>query len=565
MRLQHFGAITWVLLTTLALFVFAPLGISEGSEDRVLEATANTILRMSRVVLITTLVVHALSFANLLNAFTLLLTYFLLLLTRSLMVLRQTSTAPATVVGQWALLRLIRVREEGGTAALFRNTAGEFRKSLKRRMDIAYRRAGTHPAMLAAAAVVLLIIFIRQLAPGFRELRLPHPDYYDMLLRTNQIMFNRPRSGVPTLFSGILAGAATITSVDTLEVAHIFITLMNLLMGTVVGLVVALCTRSPAFAVLAVYIASSRTVVTDLAAKLSSLPLHPYASPDVIVGLCCALLALVGFSRLRSQYRTAVLVDTGCCIVLAFWANTFTGALAASTVVAALMPLRRSALLWAAGWIAVFLVFRQTQMHGMPASIVVVMATVALTLTCFELLKSAAHYSDELVSVAVLLVILILEMSSGAAIQPWYVEHDAAPRTLLRAKGELPRASWIVVGPVEQLAESYGTGYYEDLAAFVNKNAMSAAEPSFRLSGYPLHVLVYIEKRPLPAFKEDREDLPYDVITDPTYRNYRSPGGRASLEFEALLACERYRTTHQGASIYYEDESLRVYHFESRP
>ena len=570
MPLADLGEISWVLLTSVALFVLVPFCMAGRSEDRIQDRTAAAVLRMPRVLLITTVVVHALSFVKLLNTFTLLLIYCLLLLTPFLIALRRASRAPAAVLAQWALLRLIRVREEGDTVAWFRNSSSAFRQRIVSGAKLAYRRAGTHAPVLAAAAVVLLIIVIRQVAPGFHDLRLSHPDYYDVLLRTNQILFNRPRSGAPTIFTGILAGVVTISSVDSLQVAHIYITLLNVMLGTVVGIAVALCTRSPAFALLAAYIASSRNALTELAAKLgvplgSSPPVHPYVPPDVVLGLCCTVLALIGFSRLRSQYRTAVLVDTGCCIVLAFWASTVIGALATSTMVAALIPMRRSALLWGGGWSALFLVFRHTQIRGTPVSIVVVVATFALTLTCFQLLKAAAHHSAEFVAVAVLLVILVSETSSAAANKPWYVEHDAAPRTLLRAKNQFHRASWMVVGPVEQLAESYGTGYYEDLAAFVSKNAMSATEPRFRLSGYPPHVLVYIEKRPLPAFEEDREDLPYDVITDPTYRNYRSPGGRASLEFEALLVCERYRTTHSGASIYYEDESLRVYHFESRP
>jgi hypothetical protein len=48
-------------------------------------------------------------------------------------------------------------------------------------------------------------------------------------------------------------------------------------------------------------------------------------------------------------------------------------------------------------------------------------------------------------------------------------------------------------------------------------------------------------------------------LADPTYRNYRSSAGRASLELAALRMCEEYRSAHPADSIFYEDEALRIY------
>ena len=46
--------------------------------------------------------------------------------------------------------------------------------------------------------------------------------------------------------------------------------------------------------------------------------------------------------------------------------------------------------------------------------------------------------------------------------------------------------------------------------------------------------------------------------------DYRSSAGRASVEFQTFDLCESYRRSHADASIYYEDETLRVYRFRAR-
>jgi hypothetical protein len=51
------------------------------------------------------------------------------------------------------------------------------------------------------------------------------------------------------------------------------------------------------------------------------------------------------------------------------------------------------------------------------------------------------------------------------------------------------------------------------------------------------------------------------VLSDPTYRNYRSASGRSKLEQATLQLCETYRLHHPESRIYYEDEHLRIYQF----
>ena len=63
------------------------------------------------------------------------------------------------------------------------------------------------------------------------------------------------------------------------------------------------------------------------------------------------------------------------------------------------------------------------------------------------------------------------------------------------------------------------------------------------------------------TFANEPSTLPNSILTDRTYRYYRSSAGRASLEFEALQMCETYRLNHPDSEIYYEDLELRIYHF----
>jgi hypothetical protein len=48
------------------------------------------------------------------------------------------------------------------------------------------------------------------------------------------------------------------------------------------------------------------------------------------------------------------------------------------------------------------------------------------------------------------------------------------------------------------------------------------------------------------------------------FRHYRSLAGRASLEFAAYDVCERLRKHDAGATIYYENDRLRIYRFTLR-
>jgi hypothetical protein len=121
-----------------------------------------------------------------------------------------------------------------------------------------------------------------------------------------------------------------------------------------------------------------------------------------------------------------------------------------------------------------------------------------------------------------------------------------------------------VAAPVEQLAETFGLGGHEDLAGFVEKYRSQVSSPEFRFQDARENLFIYVEKRPFQIFSREPETVSFSVLTDPTYRTYRSPGGRASLEAAALQLCESYRQYHSNTDVFFENEVLRIYHIHQQ-
>jgi len=159
---------------------------------------------------------------------------------------------------------------------------------------------------------------------------------------------------------------------------------------------------------------------------------------------------------------------------------------------------------------------------------------------------------------ASILVLLLLWMPPQIP-RPRFLEYDAAARQLLRIESSVPRQHWAAVAPLEQFSESFGLGKYEDLGEFVN-HFQDNSQGNFQYGADTL-IFVFVEKRPFRTFAQEPPSVPFATLVDPTYRNYRSPAGRASLEWTALRLCEDYKRAHGDASIFYEDDDLRIYTF----
>ena len=141
-----------------------------------------------------------------------------------------------------------------------------------------------------------------------------------------------------------------------------------------------------------------------------------------------------------------------------------------------------------------------------------------------------------------------------------YVEYDAAARKSLDIATTFPRYRFMVVGPVEQWALTYGRGWHMNLYEFVERVGAALERPVYQLPFNVDDVFVFVETQPFATFAREPRHVPFAVLNDPVFRHYRSLPGRSSLQFAALDVCERLRQIAP-AEIYYQDDQLRIYRF----
>jgi hypothetical protein len=139
---------------------------------------------------------------------------------------------------------------------------------------------------------------------------------------------------------------------------------------------------------------------------------------------------------------------------------------------------------------------------------------------------------------------------------PGHVEYDAAARVALRIARSFPAGQWTIVGPREQRLEISRPSAYLDVGEFVRRYHGRAGLRQFRFDLSSRYVFVFVEKRPLTV--EQASLFPEAVGTS---GGSYLPNTRARLQRQALELCESYSRTHACASVYYEDDNLRVYQF----
>jgi hypothetical protein len=137
-----------------------------------------------------------------------------------------------------------------------------------------------------------------------------------------------------------------------------------------------------------------------------------------------------------------------------------------------------------------------------------------------------------------------------------YVEYDAAARVALQITRTAPAGQWTIVGLREQHLEIARSDAYLGIGDFVRRYRARAGLRQFRFDLSTRYVFVFVEKRPLTVAQAS---LFPDAVG--TSGGSYLPNTRAVLQREALELCESYSRTHACASVYYEDDDLRVYQF----
>jgi hypothetical protein len=457
------------------------------------------------------------------------------------------------------------------------------------------RQKWSLPLILLATLGTLLIlgmtVWLRFEHP-LTEFRFSHPDTYGQLLITQQILArDLPQVDRLPIYAGLAAFLTALSGVHPVQVIDLLGAILGTLLVLSIGYTVRRLTTNGAAALAASYSLGAYIFTWHLPIS-SWLPLavqhwlgimrddlnggliRSWAVSDLEVGAIFTILALGCSTHLfDSKQRRESAVNTLCCVLLAI-------AIAPSLFMLVLLAGfgivfgRRMALFTlSTSWVALGL------LATIPDSnfplLAGIRATLPIGLSLFVGMLFIAVASVGRLLLAnwsapvCLTVFLAITLNFCLPLPPQldYLEYDASARKAVEISRLFPHHHWTIVAPIEQLSQVYGRGWYEDLAQFVDKYHDSpqerlrqrVADPQFRFPGQT-SLLIFAEKQPFIAEKAEFP-VPYSVLSDPTYRHYRSASGRAKLAQATLQLCETYRLHHPESQIYYEDEHLRIYQF----
>src|SRR6266550_8000891 len=435
----------------------------------------------------------------------------------------------------------------------------------------------------ACFIVVLGITVVLRTEHAVRELRFDQPEQYSALLRARELMLNTHPAGRPFVFPAVIATTSLLSSTDPTQVTRFLTPAIGLFVVLATGLLIQVCARVGVASVASIYClgaavlppARSQTgVAISATEKIESVfsvsPATLQARPEFALGLLFLLLALVFLADWHRNSRGwDSLLDFACCLLL-------TGIVSQPLLVvlmlaAGVLLLRPMAGLFAFAMLGYGLVACATLSTGitipeeMLTSLPVAAAIlVGCILACIEAkLVAIASRRAEAVLLAACLCAAVIWLQPQRSLGRC-LEYEAAARATQEIAYRFPRQTWVVAAPVEQLAETFGLGGHEDLAGFVGKYGSQVSSPEFRFQDTREDLFIYVEKKPFQIFPREPETVSFSVLADPTYRNYRSPGGRASLETAAQQLCESYRQYHSNIDVFFENEVLRIYHIHQQ-
>lgn len=435
------------------------------------------------------------------------------------------------------------------------------------------------PTLSLLTAVVMSGILSSQHA--VRELRLDQPAEYGALLRSRELMLGLHSESGPLLFPSMIATTSLFSGRDATEVARYLSPLVTLCVALTVGLFAYTFTGSSIATAVAIYcvgaaafpavtngmvtIDTVREKVLDIV-RTSPAELRP--GPELALGIVFVLLGLtflVDWTEHPNKWEP--IADFACCLILTALVSSVL--LLLLLVAAGALLVRR----WLAPIVVVSLLYgaaiyaelaQRSNLGDVRALLPIAAAigAVALLALIGGRLSDALRFAGEMPLLVGCLAAAILWFRPH--LPPEHcLEYEAAARITERIAHEFPHETWAVAAPLEQLSETLGLGVHEDLSHFIEKYQAAVDTPQFRFPTGTQDLFVYVEKSPFHIFSREPAFISYPLLTDPTYRGYRSPAGRASVEAAALALCETYRRHHPNVDIFFEDAELRIYHIRS--
>ena len=437
--------------------------------------------------------------------------------------------------------------------------------------------------VLIAAFVLVLITSSALLWQNpIHQLRYEHVEQYSVLLRAREFALNLQPLGRPFVFPSALVATSLISAVDLSEVTRFLSPMIGIFLVVALGLFVRICNRTGAAAIAAMYcfgaaalppptdvVPVALTMREKLVALLDYAPSVTRPGTEFAVGM---ILLLLGLSFLADWQRNGgwdSLIDVVCCLALLSIISQY---LLVAFLVAGVAMLLRPVV----GIVVLFLFCYGTAIYAtlvtstFPNEVFTMLPlAAAIGAGCFiafihsTLTAVAGKRTDALV-LALCLIAAVLWLRPNRLVGQ-FLEYEEAAQQTKKINTTLPRQRWEVIAPVEQLPESFGFGGYEDLALWVQKYKDQAGDAEFHFKDLPDDMLIYVEKIPFQMFASEPAMVSFATLTDATYRNYRSPAGRASLESDALQLCESYRAHHSDMTTFYEDQNLRIYRIHTPP
>ena len=573
----------WIIGVFLAVFLWLPTHLFSGrpNSPRVIRIAGN----WARTVLGVTILVFLLSSLRVLGAITLVLLFFGAI---AVSWFRQSAGMPRRWLTNLQaatinILRQVESRSFGQFLLPRKLSPTSARPPWGLRLNSWLEALEGRELLGACFVVVLGTTVVLRTEHAVRELRFDQPEQYSTLLRARELMLNIHPAGRPFVFPAVIAATSLLSSTDPTQVTRFLTPAIGLLVILATGLLIQVCARAGVACVAATYCLGAAVfpparnqmgVAVSATEKIESVfsgsPATIRAMPEFALGSLFLLLALV---FLADWYRNSrgwdSLLDFTCCLLLTGIVSQVL--LLVLVMAAGVLLLRPMAGLLAFVLLCYGLVAGATLSTGItiPDEMRTILPVAAAILVgCFfafietELAARASRRAETVLLTACLGVAVI--WLPPQRLLGRCLEYEAAARVTEEIAHRFARQTWVVAAPVEQLAETFGLGGHEDLAGFVEKYHSQVSSPEFRFQDAREDLFIYVEKKPFQIFSREPETVSFSVLTDPTYRNYRSPGGRASLEAAALQLCESYRQYHSNADVFFENEVLRIYHIHQQ-
>jgi hypothetical protein len=436
---------------------------------------------------------------------------------------------------------------------------------------------------LLCSAVVIVLTTALHTAHVFRELRFESPEQYVSLLRVRELTLNLRPGERPLVYPALMATTSLLSGADAMQVMRFLAPILPLMLFLSTGLLIYTCTRMRFAAVAGMYwlgvgvFIISQSDAIEPTSILERIKLATIDSQAILrgnlefeLGLLFVVLGLCFAGQWYRNPRSTILVDLACCVLLVGFVSPFLLLILSAAAVALLLRPWISLLVLAVVCYGLAVNSGFSASGTIPyefATTLPLAGTLALgLLLAFTEATLIAGYArtGETIFVLVLVAIAALWCPPRKPTAR-YLEYEAAAQEIQRIAATYPRQKWLVVAPVEQLPETLGYGGYEDLATFVERYQAQVKTHEFRFSETTPDLFIFVETRPFQIFSREPDAVSFPTLTDATYRSYRSPAGRASLESAALELCENYRGYHSNSEIVFEDENFRVYHIHQEP